>query len=154
MMGHCFSAPFADFRGLDSAPRFALVAPPLPGRVVRILDGDTVDFVTNRAPSIRGMFCFRCRLAGIDAPELHPPLSLPGRDAEVAAAQRAARRFGDILGASSGMVFASFHGADKYGRLLVRLFTPSGADINAMLLSEGLARPYDGGKKPPATSPA
>lgn len=148
-MGCCFASPFADFRGLESAPRFVLNTAPLPGRVVRVLDGDTVDFVTNRVPSVRGMFCFRCRLAGIDAPELHPPLSRPGRDAEVAAARRATERLGTILEAADSMAFATFQGNDKYGRHLVRLSTPSGADIGSLLLAEGLARPYDGGTKTP-----
>lgn len=153
-MGCCASSPFADFRGLREAPRFALRTAPLPGRVVRVVDGDTIDFVTDRVPAVRGLFCYRCRLAGIDAPELHPSRALPGRDAEVAAARRAAERLGAVLGAADNMAFAAFQGSDKYGRYLVRLSTPSGTDVNGLLVAEGLARPYDGGTKVPfAASP-
>lgn len=149
-----FVSPFADFRDPGAAPRFSLNTPPVPGRVVRVLDGDTVDFVTNRIPVVRGMFSFRCRLAGLDAPELHPPLSRPGRDLEVAAARLSAERLGDLLAPSDFMAFASFQGCDKYGRYLVRLFTPAGVDVNARLVSEGFARPYAGGTKAPFAPPA
>lgn len=38
-------------------------------------------------------------------------------------------------------------GRDRYGRTLARL-SVQGRDVGAVLVAEGLARPYDGGRKP------
>ena len=41
---------------------------------------------------------------------------------------------------------------DKYGRLLVRVWTDEGVCVNDLLLEERLAVAYEGGKKTPWTS--
>jgi hypothetical protein len=122
-----FVSPFADFRGLVSAPPFALSTSPVPGRVVRVFDALTVDFVTNRVPEVLGLFCFGCRLAGVEVPGRGSPL--------------ATSRLCSILAISDSMAFASFLGFAPCGRHLIRLFTPAGVDLNSLLLSEGLALP-------------
>lgn len=105
-------------------------------RVLRCYDGDTVHVaaVVDGAPHR-----FSCRLAGIDTPELKT------RDPyEKQEAVCARDRLAELLPQTAKV---RVHGTDKYGRLLVDLYTASGESASSVLLREGLALPYDGGTK-------
>lgn len=103
----------------------------IPG--VRVVDGDTVD---------HGWW--RWRLAGLDAPEI----SKAKCPAERALGHRAAERLrGLVAGAGSGWSLTPSPGPrDPWGRRIGRL-TVDGRDVAALLVTEGLARSYDGGKR-------
>jgi micrococcal nuclease len=80
------------------------------------------------------------RLADIDAPELQ------GRCAsETALAIRARDRLQSLLNAAEPVV--QRRGKDRYGRTLARV-TVSGRDVGAVLVAEGLARAYEGRRRP------
>jgi micrococcal nuclease len=152
-MGTCWSCcsclcPVYGDRTLENTPPLTFEGKQLIARVLRVVDGDTVDLVTDH-PMIRGTYRYRCRLRGIDTPEHRPPKSQPNREAEIAAAKRSALAFTTLLAAHDNVVLADFHGSEKYGRLLVTLFTPQGLDINAWMVQEGHAVAYDGGTKTP-----
>lgn len=102
---------------LSVTPR--LHAEPLVGRVVGIVDGDTLSV-------------FRCgtvtkvRLWGIDAPEKTQPFGM-----------RARQRAGEL--AFQRDVTIVVHATDRYGRLVGEVFLPEGDNLGYMLVTEGLA---------------
>lgn len=91
----------------------------LNGRVVRVIDGDTVVVLTEAATELR------IRLAGIDAPEKGQPF---GQRARQFLSCLVAGRVVEISGASR----------DRYGRVLGTLWA-DGRDINAELVCAGMA---------------
>lgn len=94
----------------------------LAGRVVGVLDGDTLDILTAEKKQ------FRIRLAGIDAPEKR-------------------QAFGNIAKeALSNAVFGKavtveWNKTDRYGRLVGRV-TANGVDVNLAMVKQGLAWHY------------
>ena len=94
----------------------------LTGRVVRVIDGDTV--VVQTAPATE----VRIRLAGIDAPENGQPF---GQRARQFLASRIAGRGVEISGDSR----------DRYDRILGTVWA-DGRDINAELVCGGMAWAY------------
>jgi micrococcal nuclease len=101
-------------------------APPATSQsTLRVIDGDTI--------AVRGT---TIRIMGLDAPELHGACP-----AEVALAHRARARLQALL---AGPYSIERHGRDRYGRALARVRDGQGRDVAAVLVSEGLARAYDG----------
>lgn len=92
------------------------------GRIVGVLDGDTVDLLS---PSKE---VYRIRLAGIDAPERGQPFG--------AAAKRA---LSDLVFNRQVIVSATKH--DRYGRLVGKV-SVAGSDANLKMVSNGLAWHY------------
>lgn len=128
VLGACQSTPVR----LDSSPG-ALAAASC--RVTYVIDGDTVDM------SCPGMGAFRARLTGYDTPEAVEP----GCAAEAQAARQATARLRSLV-AEAQSVQPGFGGTDRYGRRLVRL-SLDGRDVGAVLIAEGLAVPYSGGRR-------
>lgn len=92
------------------------------GRVVRILDGDTIETLSASGQSVR------IRLAGIDAPEKNQPFGQRSRQALSALlAQKAVQITGDKN--------------DQYGRLLGTVWM-EGTDVNALQVKNGMAWAY------------
>ena len=94
----------------------------LTGRVVGVIDGDTVVVLTTSERTVR------VRLAGIDAPEKGQPF---GQRARQFLASRVAGRVVEVAGDSR----------DRYDRILGTLWA-DGSDINAELVCGGLAWAY------------
>lgn len=115
------------------------MAGPLPVRILRVVDGDTVEV---RVQVWLGQAVqTRVRLRGIDAPELNGAC---GAEREQAIAAR--DRLGQLL--RDQPVWLTDVGRDKYfGRVVARLTDQQGADLGGQLVAEGLARPYDGGRR-------
>jgi len=97
-------------------------------RVNCVVDGDTVWL--NRE---------KIRLADIDAPEMHARCHR-----ERVGALKAQARLAVLL---TGKITIRRHGMGYYGRTLATLYA-HGRDVNAEMVREGLARPYDGHRKP------
>ena len=108
----------------------------LPCVVVRVVDGDTVDL------ECLGEGRFRARLTGYDTPETHNP----GCSAEAVHGQLATRRLRALV-ADARMIEARLGRWDRYERRLVQL-SVDGRDVGQRLIAEGLALPYDGGRRP------
>jgi micrococcal nuclease len=116
-----------------------VVAGPVAASVRRVVDGDTLVI---RARIWLGQTVeTTVRVAGIDAPERR------GRcPRERALARRATDRLKALLADGAAVLRDVRHG--KYaGRVLARVATPAGADVGAILVREGLARPYRGGRR-------
>lgn len=94
----------------------------LVGKVVRVLDGDTIELLD------ANMRTHRIRLAGVDAPEKAQ-----------AYGARAKQCLADKVYGQN--ITAQTSGSDRYGRLIGRLFN-AGADVNLALVQEGCAWVY------------
>lgn len=96
-----------------------------------MVDGDTVK-VGNQ----------RYRLVGYDTPETW----IPRCDFEYALGKTASARARELV-ANAGMVdLVILPGRDKYDRGLASIYI-RGVDLGDLLIREGLARPYTGGRR-------
>jgi len=89
-------------------------------QVVQVIDGDTLDVLIAGTKH-------RVRLFGVNTPER-------GEHCYEAAAERTRHLSGDMVRVESGP-----RSEDRYGRLLLYLYTRSGESIDATLIQEGLA---------------
>lgn len=110
-------------------------APTAGCRVLSVIDGDTVHLWCP------GTGAERARLTGFDAPELFSPQCAAEASQAVAATWALRRTLW-----SAREVTARRHGTDRYGRALVDL-RADGVPVGRRLITEGLARPYHGGRR-------
>lgn len=122
-----------------AAPSREVLPGPVVGRVLKVVDGDTL--VVRARIWVGQDIEIKVRLNGIDAPELR------GR----CAAERAlARRARDYLRGRIGTAPVRLHVIHygKYaGRVLARVENGDGEDLARAMLAAGLARPYVGGPR-------
>ncbi len=85
----------------------------------------------------------RYRIADIDTPETHGPRCA----AEGALGARATGRLQDLLNAGPFTLESADRDVDRYGRRL-RVVTRGGTSIGGMLVDEGMARPWEGSRRP------
>jgi endonuclease YncB( thermonuclease family) len=95
------------------------------------VDGDTIDHGDDRY-----------RLVGFDTPETYRPEC----EAEKALGLKAKDRLTEIIDAAGQIKLVIQPELDKHDRFLA-VGRVAGQDVGAILISEGLARPYDGGKR-------
>jgi len=104
----------------------------------RVVDGDTVDVTLDLGFDVK-LHKQRCRLAGIDTPESRT------RDlAEKKLGLAAKKRLEELC--VNNFKIKSL-GKGKYGRILAIPYTEDGQDICKILIQEGHAVEYYGGKK-------
>lgn len=108
-------------------------------KVIECYDGDTVTIVMWVGWQ---RYSFKLRLLGTDAPEIRT------RNKQEKIAATVSKEFleNKILGKYVKVVFAD--NEDKYGRLLGTIFR-HGENINELMISNGYAVSYEGGKKKP-----
>lgn len=109
-------------------------------RVVSVYDGDSFRADVRGWPAIVG-HSIRVRVAGVDTPELRDPRA-PVRALAYAARTFTAER---LLGAREVRLHHVRRG--KYFRLVAEVEV-DGEDLSTALLDAGLAKPYDGRRKP------
>jgi endonuclease YncB( thermonuclease family) len=114
----CGLAVFALFALLAAAPLTAW-AHEFAGRIVGVIDGDTVDLVTASKDLIR------VRLSGIDAPEKGQPFG-----------QAAKKTLSDLVYDRDALVAGTKR--DRYGRLVGKVVV-AGNDANLQMVASGLA---------------
>ena len=100
----------------------------VPARVVRVVDGDTVVLDLDLGWRIWRLG-ERCRLAGINCPELS---TLEGAKARAFVS--------DLVGVGRMVTFTS-HSLDKYGRPLGHVTLSDGRNLNVLILDAGYAQP-------------
>jgi micrococcal nuclease len=115
-----------------------LLIGPVPADVVAVPDGDTMQV---RAHIWPGQWLeVSVRLRGIDAPEMRARCPRERRLAEASRAR--------LTDAGRGTVLLWRIQRDKYGgRVIADVTDQDQADLGALLVSEGHARPYDGGQR-------
>lgn len=97
-----------------------------------VVDGDTIRLSGDRI-----------RIADIDTPETNPPRCAQEKEL----GERATKRMQELL--NKGPFSVEEYGdrpEDRYGRQL-RIITRGGQSLGDILVGEGLARPYDGGRR-------
>lgn len=97
-----------------------------------VIDGDTFYFGTTKV-----------RISDIDAPETHPLRC--AREADLG--DRATRRLAQLLSAGAFQLVRADRDLDRYGRQL-RIVVRDGRSLGRTLVSEGLARPWTGKRRP------
>ena len=130
------------------------------GKVVSVYYGDsvTIAMVVHGDPVL-----FKCRIEGVDTPEMKPPLADPNRQVQMALARKARNRVAQLvtdcavdlnahkldLTGNTKLVNVVCGGFDKYGRLLVTIPSPGGGtqSVAHVLIEEKLGRVYSGGTK-------
>lgn len=111
-------------------------------KILRWLDGDTCDVEIDLGFSIT--IHKRVRVYGINTPEVHS-----ANPVEKQAGLRA-KQFAETLAAPGSVVEARTHKEgedDKFGRYLAVLTLPGGEDFSELMLENGHAVAYFGGKK-------
>ncbi|WP_397591380.1 thermonuclease family protein [Sphingorhabdus sp.] len=96
-----------------------------------VVDGDTIWY--------RGS---KIRIADIDTPETHQPRCA----AEAARGAAATRRLHQLVNAGPFSLQSINRDEDRYGRKL-RILTRGGQSLGELLVEEGLARYYAGGRR-------
>lgn len=115
---------------------------PVSAEIIRVIDGDTL--LVEAMPWPQQRMEVYVRIRGIDAPELHSKCN------EIRRAGLNARNALQEMAAQSPRIRLTNISGDKYfGRILANVTLADGHDIAGNLLSEGFAREYDGGRKPP-----
>lgn len=131
-------------------------------RVTNVYDGDTITVAARLTPK-EPIFSYKVRVSGLDTPEIKPPRSTGDRKLHV----QAGKLVRDVVQAlvEGTVVQLEVGGSGKYGRLLGTIYTteqrdmghwgrvPRGTNLNAWLLSHGLALQYEGGTKSEWTAP-
>jgi endonuclease YncB( thermonuclease family) len=150
-MGQCCSVtidasdPY-ELANIDNTPTYTLNGTKVVVKVLRVVDGDTLDIAWNGINAT--MYKCRVRLFGIDAPESKPRLNVSNRAQEMEAAKAAKNALQARLQASSMRVLLHFRGSDKYGRWLATAYdVNTDDDLCHWMIQKGLACAYDGGKK-------
>ncbi|WP_073970389.1 MULTISPECIES: thermonuclease family protein [Enterobacterales] len=100
-----------------------LCAAQIQGKVIRVLDGDTIEVLQERQP-------VRVRLLNIDAPEKKQPFG-----------RWSTNQLKSLLAGQS--VTVSYTQTDRYGRVLGRVVTANGTEANRQQVLKGAAWVYD-----------
>jgi endonuclease YncB( thermonuclease family) len=120
---------------------------PIDGKVVRAIDGDTLEFVAHVWLGLELTTAVRVR--GIDAPEVNGACLT-----EKELARQATQRLSELT--ASGVVITNVADDKYFGRVTADVTTLSGTDVGTAMIRSGPARPYDGGARVPwcAITPA
>jgi micrococcal nuclease len=93
------------------------------GKVISILDGDTIEVLTSDLKKVR------IRLSGIDCPERSQAFG------------EAAKQFAASLCFQKN-VLVKVHGKDQYGRTIGEIFLPDKQSLNQLIVQSGYAWHY------------
>lgn len=122
-----------------AGPRAEILRGPVEGRVLNVLDGDTVNVRLH--VWIGQEIETHVRIAGIDTPEIKGKC-----EAERAKARAARAEIANLL-ADNKITLLNVR-LEKYaGRVLAEAQTTAGTDIRTHMISKGFARPYGGEKR-------
>lgn len=100
-------------------------------RDIYVVDGDTIKHDGETY-----------RLLGYDTPETYRAKC----DSEKRLGDLATHRLRELVQTHGSAEITRYSDRDRYGRLLVRLYI-GGKDVGPILINQGLARYYDGGKR-------
>lgn len=100
-----------------------LCAAEIQGKVVRVLDGDTIEVLNEKMP-------VRVRLINIDAPEKKQPFG-----------RWSTSQLKELI--TGQHVTVTYTQKDRYGRVLGRVVTTNGVEANSYMVINGAAWVYD-----------
>ncbi|HAX5210397.1 TPA: thermonuclease family protein [Escherichia coli] len=102
----------------------------LQGKVIRVLDGDTIEVKTLPAKIVVYEVPIRVRLINIDAPEKKQSFG-----------RWSTNQLKALLAGQS--VTVSYTQTDRYGRIIGRVFTTNGTDASRFMVQSGAAWVYE-----------
>lgn len=108
----------------------SLCAAEIQGKVIRVLDGDTIEVKTLPAKIVVYEVPIRVRLINIDAPEKKQPFGRWSRNQLKA-----------LLAGQS--VTVSYTQTDRYDRIVGRVFTTNGTEASRFMVQSGAAWVYE-----------
>lgn len=119
---------------------FSLTTTTADARVIRVVDGDSLQVSNLRAP---------VRLKGVDAPEIHKSARSGYKcDAELQLGLQAKAALQEMVNPPHKVVVKRTKDFDEYGRRIA-IVTSDGKDVGQLLVARGLAKPWTGsGQKP------
>lgn len=126
----------------DNTPWFSFEGQGIYCKVIHVYDGDTITVI---APFMGSKFYkVKCRLSGIDTPEIRTR-NLEEKAAGFKAKQWVADHILDKV------IWLQCGKHDKYGRMLGRIYMDRDekVSLNELIVSEGFAKKYDGGRRTP-----
>jgi len=129
---------------LGAVPAFAArdeIDGPVSARIIRIIDGDTL--LVAATPWPQQTMEVYVRIRGIDAPEMRskcPEIRKAGIDAR--------RALEEMTSGIADIRLTEISGDKYFGRILANVTLMDGRNPAQDLLTEGLVRAYDGGRKP------
>lgn len=138
---------------------FTLNGIELPAKVVDVYDGDTLTLVVNFRGKLEK---FKCRIMGIDTPEIKLPKTETNREHKKLVAKKARNalismvtncsididtpytknQIREMLRDNTMLPTVTFYDFDKYGRCLIDI-----GDTSKKMIKLGHANAYDGGTK-------
>ncbi len=143
---------------VETIPYFGMDGKETIGRIVNIIDGDTIVVVFSFKTEL---YKFKIRMAGINCPELHPKTGTEQEKQDEIQSAKNAREYliriitgNDSLygltpnelkkyfATNSLFVHIKVLGWDKYGRTLAKLYDKNKLCINDMMIKAGHAKPY------------
>lgn len=101
----------------------SLVAAEIQGKVIRVLDGDTIEVLQDKTP-------VRIRLANIDAPEKKQTFG-----------RWSTNQLKGLVAAQP--VTVTYTQTDRYRRIIGRVFTTNGTEASRFMVQSGAAWVYD-----------
>lgn len=107
-----------------------LCAAEIQGKVIRVLDGDTIEVKTLPAKIVVYEVPIRVRLINIDAPEKKQPFG-----------RWSTNQLKTLLAGQS--VTVSYTQTDRYGRIIGRVFTTNDTDASRFMVQSGAAWVYE-----------
>ena len=123
-----------------SAPGLAEIVPgPIPARVLRVIDGDTI--VVRARIWLGQDIDTQVRLDGVDAPEINGKCESERRLAIKA------RNFIVSMTAGGVVVLRRIHYGKYAGRVVARVYSQDDKDFSKALLQAGLGRAYNGRRR-------
>ena len=143
-MGNCFTPFTYNEYTVDNTPSFTFENIKEKVKILRCLDGDTVDIALRHNG---GVYKHRVRLYGIDTPEMHPKKSKENRAEEIILAVQAKDALENKCKENDYILLAHFTKDDKYGRRMAMFYLRDGTCLNDWMVEKGYAKKYDGGKK-------
>ena len=111
-------------------------------KIIRVIDGDTVEIEANFLPAPLKP-SLKLRIYGIDTPEKK---SRANCDLEAELSKKATAFTQKVINESISKKI-KIRKWDKYGGRVLGDIILDGKSLELLLLNEGLAKPYDGGKK-------
>jgi len=131
---------FALLSVLLLAPMAQASVPPLKATVRHIIDGDTFSARVKLQNDID--ISVRVRFLGIDAPELKGEC-----DEETVAAALSRDRLAELIPPESTVTLIQIKDDKWLGRINANVIDQDGRDIGKIMISEGHAVPYGGGRR-------
>lgn len=140
-----FFRVFYYFVNAERVSKYSLSGRSFYGKICNIYDGDTYWLVFMDGLKLVKM---KCRSYGYDSPEMSPLLSSPYRDKEKKYAIHARNYLRNICEKNGYVVWFRAYEFDKYGRLLVDLYSPDrGVSYNRLMLENTHSYEYYGRTK-------